>query len=138
MSTKTIGVVVWGLGWQKVGIELGSYVFHPNPSQPGMFQTFAYTRHINLHPWIPYKHRENRKKLHREHLIGCQGAKLFLLKYVIMSTVATATVTTDTITTVTIWVFWVLAQFDFLHLSQIDTLSFIKMWDPEFCQKKNC
>ena len=35
MSTKTIG------GWQKVGIELGSYVFHPNSSQPGMFQTFA-------------------------------------------------------------------------------------------------
>ena len=41
MSTKTIGVVDWGLGWQKFGIELGSYVFHPNSSQPGMFQIFA-------------------------------------------------------------------------------------------------
>ena len=41
MSTKTIGVVGRGLGWQKVGIELGSYVFHPNLSQSGMFQTFA-------------------------------------------------------------------------------------------------
>ena len=41
MSTKTIGVVGRGSGWQKVGIELGSYVFNPNSSQPGMFQTFA-------------------------------------------------------------------------------------------------
>ena len=41
MSTKTIGVVGWGSGWQKVGIELGSFVFYPNSSQPGMFQTFA-------------------------------------------------------------------------------------------------
>ena len=41
MSTKTIGVVGRGSGWQKVGIELGSYVVNPNSSQPGMFQTFA-------------------------------------------------------------------------------------------------
>ena len=41
MSTKTIGVVGRGSGLQKVGIELGSYVFNPNSSQPGMFQTFA-------------------------------------------------------------------------------------------------
>ena len=41
MSTKTIGVVGRGSGWQKVGIELGPYVFHPNSSQLGMFQTFA-------------------------------------------------------------------------------------------------
>ena len=41
MSTKTIGVVGRGSGWQKVGIELGSFVFYPNSSQPGMFQTFA-------------------------------------------------------------------------------------------------
>ena len=41
MSTKTIGVVGRGSGWQKVEIELGSYVFNPNSSQPGMFQTFA-------------------------------------------------------------------------------------------------
>ena len=26
------------------------------------------------------KHRENRKKLTKEHLIGCQGVKMFLLK----------------------------------------------------------
>ena len=41
MSTKTIRVVGWGSGWQKVGIKLGSYVFNPNSSQPGMFQAFA-------------------------------------------------------------------------------------------------
>ena len=41
MSTKTIGVFGRGLGWQKVGIELGSFIFYPNSSQPGMFQTFA-------------------------------------------------------------------------------------------------
>ena len=43
MSTKTIGVVGRGSGWQKVGIELGSYVCNPNSSQPGMFQAFADT-----------------------------------------------------------------------------------------------
>ena len=36
-----------------------------------------------------------------EHLIGCQGGKLFLLKYVTITTVTTATVTTVTSTTVT-------------------------------------
>ena len=41
MSTKTIGVVGRGSGWQKVGIKLGSFFFYPNSSQPGMFQTFA-------------------------------------------------------------------------------------------------
>ena len=30
MSTKTIGVVGWGSGWLKVGIELGSIPTHPN------------------------------------------------------------------------------------------------------------
>ena len=48
------------------------------------------------------KYCENRKKLHREHLIGCQGVKLSLLKYVTITTVTTATVTTVTITNVTI------------------------------------
>ena len=44
MSTKMIGVVGRGSWWQKVGIELGSYIFNPNSSQPGMFQTFAWGR----------------------------------------------------------------------------------------------
>ena len=48
------------------------------------------------------KHRENREKLHREHLIGCRGVKLFFLKYVTITTVTTATVTTVILTTVTI------------------------------------
>ena len=48
------------------------------------------------------KHRKNREKLPQEHLIGCRGVKLFLLKYVTITTVTTATVTTVTITTVTI------------------------------------
>ena len=46
MSTKTIGVVGRGSWWQKVGIELRSCVFHPNSSQPGMFQTFAKFPHF--------------------------------------------------------------------------------------------
>ena len=41
MSTKTLGVVGRGSGLQKVGIELGSFIFYSNSSQPGMFQTFA-------------------------------------------------------------------------------------------------
>ena len=47
MSTKTIRVVGQGSEWQKVGIELGSYVFHHHSSQPGMFQTFA--ARVNTH-----------------------------------------------------------------------------------------
>ena len=47
MTTKTLGVVGRDLGWQKVGIELGSYVFNPNSSQPGIFQTVA----------VPYSYR---------------------------------------------------------------------------------
>ena len=50
MSTKTLGAVGRGSGWQKVGIELGSFIFYPNSSQPGMFQTFA-ARWYVLHLW---------------------------------------------------------------------------------------
>ena len=46
--------------------------------------------------------KKNCKKLPREHLIGCQVVKLFLLKDVTIATVTTASVTTVTITTVTI------------------------------------
>ena len=45
---------------------------------------------------------ENREKLHHEHLIGCQGVELFLLKDFNITNVTTATVDTITITTVTI------------------------------------
>ena len=48
------------------------------------------------------KHRENRKKLHHDHLSGCQGVKLFLLTDFKITNVTTATVNTITITTVTI------------------------------------
>ena len=65
------------------------------------------------------KHCENCEKVHREHFIGCQGARLFLLKYVTISTVATANVTLVTISTVTIWVF------------EINTI-----WFFEFCHKE--
>ena len=45
MSTKTVGVVGWGSGRQKVGIELGSFELYPNylnyPNSFGMFQTKA-------------------------------------------------------------------------------------------------
>ena len=47
------------------------------------------------------KHRKNREKLPWEYLICCRGVKLFLLKYVTITTVPTATVATVTITTVT-------------------------------------
>ena len=43
MSTKTIGVVGRGSGWQKVGIRLGSVNSIPTLSQPGLFQSFAPT-----------------------------------------------------------------------------------------------
>ena len=42
------------------------------------------------------------QKAAREHFINCQGVKLFLLKYVTITTVTTAIVTTVTFTTVTI------------------------------------
>ena len=48
MSTKTIGAVGRGSGWQKVGIELGSYVCNPNSSQLGMFQTFAILSRLKI------------------------------------------------------------------------------------------
>ena len=41
MLTKNIGVIGRGSGWQKVGIEVGSFIFYPNSSQHGMFQTFV-------------------------------------------------------------------------------------------------
>ena len=74
---------------------------------------------------IRKKHRENRKNLPREHIIGCWGVKLFLLKDVTIITVTTATVTTVTFTTVTIGFFWALSQFDFWFFSPI--------WVFEFC-----
>ena len=52
-----------------------------------------------------YKHCENREKLHREHLIGCGGVKLSLLKDVNITTVTTTTIASVTITTVTIEIF---------------------------------
>ena len=42
-----IGVVGFGSGWQKVGIELRSCFFYPNSSHPGMFQTFAKREGVN-------------------------------------------------------------------------------------------
>ena len=82
-----------------------------------------------------FKHCKNREKLQLEHLIGCQGVNLFLLKYVTITTVTTASVTTVTITTLTNFLSFVtfdfflnfvvisvfeLLQFDFLVLSQFE------------------
>ena len=69
-----------------------------------------------------FKHHENCKKLPWEHVIGCWGVKLFLLKYVTITTVTTATVTWTTV------VFWLL----FLFLSQLDFLSYITIWFMSF------
>ena len=45
------------------------------------------------------KHRKNREKLPWEYLVCCQGVKLFVLKYVTITTVPTASVATVTIKT---------------------------------------
>ena len=80
------------------------------------------------------KHCKNCEKLLREHLIGCQGVNLFLLKDVTINT------------------FWVLSQFKFFLLrilsqfevlsfltiwvlSQFEFLSFVTIWHFEFCHK---
>ena len=85
------------------------------------------------------KHRENRQKLPWEHLIHCQGVKLFLLKYVKIPTLTPATVTSVTVTIVTIRVFLKLCHnviFEFGHnlrfraLSQFEFWSFVTIW---FC-----
>ena len=92
------------------------------------------------------KHCKNCKKLHREHLIGCWGVNLFLLKDVTIITVTTFT--TDTITTVTIWLFkfchiffcsfvaiWVFEFYNnliVLILSQFEYLNFVTPWVFEF------
>ena len=58
------------------------------------------------------KHRKNCEKLHQEHLSGCQGVKLFLLKDVTITTVTTATVNTVTILLLVL-------QFEFLSFVTI-------------------
>ena len=80
--------------------------------------------------WIKYC--KNHEKLHQEHIIGCQGVKLFLLWYVIITTVPTATVIIVTITTVTIWFFWVWSHFNFLSFVNISVFEFchiLSFWD---------
>ena len=91
---------------------------------------------LDLHQNVKIQHCKYCKKGHREHLISCQGVKLFLLKYITITTVTTATVTTVPITTVTTWVFEFCHNLFFLVLSKFDFLSFVKIWVFEFCQKK--
>ena len=50
---------------------------------------------------VKKNHRKNREKLPLEYLICCRVVKLFLLKYVAITSVPTATVATVNITTVT-------------------------------------
>ena len=76
--------------------------------------------HCALWKPVSFKDCENRKQLPWEHLIGWQGVKLFLLKYVTITTVTTATVTTVTITTVPVWVF------EFCH--NLFSFSFVAIW----------
>ena len=54
-------------------------------------------KHSQILESFPDKHRGNHKKVHREHLVGYRGVKLFLLKYVPFATVTTATVTITTV-----------------------------------------
>ena len=67
-----------------------------------VFEKSVLRTSFNFSVPITKKHSENCEKLHREPLIGCQGVKLFLLKYVTITTVTTATVTTVNCITVTI------------------------------------
>ena len=67
-----------------------------------------------------FKRRENRENLPREHVIGCQGVKLFLLKDVNIPLVTTVTIPIVTI-----------SVFEFCHnliffkfLSQVEYLIF--------------
>ena len=54
--------------------------------------------------------------MHQEHLIGRQGVKLSLLKYVTITTVTAAIVTSVTITTVKIlFSFVTICVFEFCH-----------------------
>ena len=55
--------------------------------------------------WSKEKYCQNHERLTQEHLIGCRGVNLFLLKDITISTVTTATVTTVTITNVPVSVF---------------------------------
>ena len=48
-------------------------------------------------PLLTYKTSRESQKAAREHLIGCQGVKLFLLKDVTITTVTTASVTITTV-----------------------------------------
>ena len=79
------------------------------------------------------KHCNNCVKLPWEHLIGFEGVKLLLLKYV-----ATATVTTITITNVTVWFFEFCHNSIFWVLSQFNLLIFVTIWFFEFCHNFFC
>ena len=68
------------------------------------------------------------QKAAMRNLIGCQGVKLFLLKYVTITTV-----TTVTITTVTIRVFKFCHNLFFLVLSQFEFFSFVTIWALKVC-----
>ena len=46
--------------------------------------------------FITNKHRKNFKKLHQEHLMGCRGVKVLLLKDVTITTINTVNVTSVT------------------------------------------
>ena len=76
--------------------------------------------------WLIHKHRENRKKLHRERLIGCRGVKLsLLLRLLLLLSLLSLLLLSQ-------FDFWVLSQFNFFYcchnliskfLSQFDFLS---------------
>ena len=60
MSTKMIGVVDRGSGWQKDGIELGSYFFNPNRGYTQLLPQYHSVRALtcmrsrptmNAEPW---------------------------------------------------------------------------------------
>ena len=57
---------------------------------------------VHLERFTVFRLQLKKILLPQEHLIGCRGVKMFLLKDVTITSVTTATVTTATITTFTI------------------------------------
>ena len=72
---------------------------------------------------VSMKHCENRKKLHREYLIGCWDVKLFVLKNIIITSVTSHYYYCHYCHNLSIWV---VSQFELLSLAQLKF---------EFCHK---
>ena len=124
-------------------IFLPSAPLFPCPPAPAPAKLFFYSDNI-IGPELvarkqSWKHRENHKMLPREHLIGCPGVKMFLLKDP-FKVFFIHNLRCHISSFVTCWFFllfchnlssWVWSQFEFCH---IDFFSFIFkiLWQQDF------